>query len=175
MPVGITSHLAEQLCLSLQETYKIYLPMGRCKIHNDMFMQLHCTCIYVDALIIFHISCFNTIRVSLMSSFCMVDPSLQDLVRRILPLCCNYSTVVRFIEGKMCILQGQVSLNVLCFALKIRFIAERRLGGQQVNHRMYLKCLVIICLAINYLVEKNSIYRTLESLEFMLAKFSWCS
>uniref|UniRef100_K1PPH0 Gamma-tubulin complex component n=1 Tax=Magallana gigas TaxID=29159 RepID=K1PPH0_MAGGI len=28
-----------------------------------------------------------------------LDPSLQDLVRRILPLCCNYSTVVRFIEG----------------------------------------------------------------------------
>lgn len=65
MPVGITSHLTEQLCLSLQETFKMYLPMGKCKIHNDMFMQLHCTCIYVDALIIFHISCFNTIRVSL--------------------------------------------------------------------------------------------------------------
>ena len=35
---------------------------------------------------------FNTIS-------SIVDSSLQELVKRILPLCSNYSIVVRFIEG----------------------------------------------------------------------------
>ncbi len=30
---------------------------------------------------------------------CFADPPMRDLVRRILPLCSNYSVVVRFIEG----------------------------------------------------------------------------
>nr|XP_022289752.1 gamma-tubulin complex component 2-like isoform X2 [Crassostrea virginica] len=38
-----------------------------------------------------------------------LDPSLQDLVRRILPLCCNYSTVVRFIEEKSAFEYGLVN------------------------------------------------------------------
>ena len=35
-----------------------------------------------------------------MLMFSVVDSSLQEMVKRILPLCSNYSTVVRFIEGK---------------------------------------------------------------------------
>ena len=30
---------------------------------------------------------------------CVSDPSLRELVKRILPMCSNYSIVVRFIEG----------------------------------------------------------------------------
>ena len=38
--------------------------------------------------------------VMLCTIFSYSDSSLQELVKRILPLCSNYSTVVRFIEGK---------------------------------------------------------------------------
>ena len=38
--------------------------------------------------------------VMLCNIFSYSDSSLQELVKRILPLCSNYSTVVRFIEGR---------------------------------------------------------------------------
>lgn len=38
-----------------------------------------------------------------------LDPSLHELVRRILPLCSNYSTVVRFIEEKSAFEYGLVN------------------------------------------------------------------
>ncbi|KAK6168733.1 hypothetical protein SNE40_019918 [Patella caerulea] len=38
-----------------------------------------------------------------------LDPSLQDLVKRILPLCSNYSTIVRFIEEKSAFEYGLVN------------------------------------------------------------------
>lgn len=38
-----------------------------------------------------------------------LDPSLQELVRRILPMCSNYSTVVRFIEEKSAFEYGLVN------------------------------------------------------------------
>ncbi|XP_070191427.1 gamma-tubulin complex component 2-like isoform X2 [Littorina saxatilis] len=46
-----------------------------------------------------------------------LDPSLQELVRRILPLCSNYSTVVRFIEEKSAFEYGLVN-HALCAAMR---------------------------------------------------------
>ncbi|XP_076466365.1 gamma-tubulin complex component 2-like isoform X2 [Babylonia areolata] len=46
-----------------------------------------------------------------------LDPSLHELVRRILPLCSNYSTVVRFIEEKSAFEYGLVN-HALCAAMR---------------------------------------------------------
>ena len=42
----------------------------------------------------------DKVHIMFCNIFSLSDLSLQELVKRILPLCSNYSTVVRFIEGR---------------------------------------------------------------------------